>query len=254
MSISSSCWQSGKQAGTVSLGTHCVYLAANGPQRLIIRGRLQPAVIIETRLCSGLSEWVAISRLIAQRARIYSYDRAEDGRSEPSPNKQYTAKNRNLELATMLLLGNLSYYEIVGLDQNHVVSEEECEMIKTEEKRNILKAHIEESFMEESTIAVNDALPEGYSIIGNKPLSVIFANESVDFTKIHHHAVENSIGTGDARQRLAVRLKDMMQADEGLSMQSRFIYVEGKAQTHNLQYVTPKVIRAEVFWVLGLEG
>ncbi|GLA08677.1 hypothetical protein AnigIFM60653_010473 [Aspergillus niger] len=102
MSISLSCWQSGKQAGIVSLGTHCVYLAADGPQRLIIRGRLQPAVIIETRLCSGLSEWVAVSRLIAQRARVYSYDRAEDGRSEPSPNKQYSAKNRNLELATML--------------------------------------------------------------------------------------------------------------------------------------------------------
>ncbi|GKZ55708.1 hypothetical protein AnigIFM49718_000874 [Aspergillus niger] len=102
MSISLSCWQSGKQAGIVSLGTHCVYHAADGPQRLIIRGRLQPAVIIETRLCSGLSEWVAVSRLIAQRARVYSYDRAEDGRSEPSPNKQYSAKNRNLELATML--------------------------------------------------------------------------------------------------------------------------------------------------------
>lgn len=40
----------------------------------------------------------------------------------------------------------------------------------------------------------------------------------------------------------------------GLSRQSRFIYAEGKAQTHNLRYVTPEVIRAEVFWVLGLEG
>lgn len=61
MSISSSRWQSGKQTGLVSLGTHCVYLAADGPQRLIIEGRLQPAVIIEAGLCSGLSEWVAVS-------------------------------------------------------------------------------------------------------------------------------------------------------------------------------------------------
>ncbi|OJJ72264.1 hypothetical protein ASPBRDRAFT_675403 [Aspergillus brasiliensis CBS 101740] len=102
MPLTSSPWLSGQRAGFVSLGSHCLYLSADEPQRSIIQGRLQPAVIIEAGLGSGLSEWVAVSRLIAQRARVYSYDRAGYRRSEPSPNPQYTAINRNRELATLL--------------------------------------------------------------------------------------------------------------------------------------------------------
>ncbi|PYI10954.1 alpha/beta-hydrolase [Aspergillus sclerotiicarbonarius CBS 121057] len=286
---SSSLWQSGNHAGLVSLGSHSLYLAAAGPQRPITNGRLQPAVIIEAGLCSGIAEWVAVSRLIAQRARVYSYDRAGYGRSEPSPTPEYTAENREGELAQLLevagieppyvlvghsyggvlvreflrqhpdkvagmvvvdsartrtpmppdwftLLGDCSYYAIVGLDENHDVSEEEYKAIKDDEKRNLPTAQIEESYMEASTEVVNDALPEGCQALGDGRLSVIFANESVDFTKVYNYAVENTIGAEEARQRLA----------------SRFVYAEGKSRTHNIQYVTPEVIRDQVFWVLGL--
>ena len=113
--------------------------------------------------------------------------------------------------------------------------------------------------MEESTKEVNEAMPEGCLVLGDHRVSVIFANMSVDFRKIYDHAVENEIGTEDAQRQLAVRLEDMAQVDEagqrahlGLSRQSRFVYAEGKARTHNLQYVAPEVIRDEVFWVLGL--
>ncbi|GKZ27736.1 hypothetical protein AbraCBS73388_005467, partial [Aspergillus brasiliensis] len=183
------------------------------------------------------------------RARVYSYDRAGYRRSEPSPNPQYTAINRNRELATLLevaeieppLLGDSTYHEIVGLDQKHVVSEGEYEVIKTDEKRILPTAQIEESYMAESAKGVNDALPEGCCILGDKRLSVIFANESVDLTMIYHHAVENNLGTEEARQQLAVRLEDMEQVDEhgqrahlGLSRSSRFIYAEGKARRHTI--------------------
>ncbi|PWY70850.1 hypothetical protein BO94DRAFT_609145 [Aspergillus sclerotioniger CBS 115572] len=93
MSTPSTPWQSGTHAALVPLSTHSLYLSASGPNRpLTSTGNLQPAIIIEAGLCSGHSEWVAASRLISQRARVYSYDRVGYGRSEPSPH-EYTAEN-----------------------------------------------------------------------------------------------------------------------------------------------------------------
>ncbi|GKZ28437.1 hypothetical protein AbraIFM66950_007105 [Aspergillus brasiliensis] len=182
MPLTSSHWLSGQRAGLISLGSHCIYLSADEPERSISKGRLQPAVIIEAGLGSGLSKWVA-------------------GIEPPR-------------------LGDSTYYEVVGLDQNHAMLEEEYEVIKTDEKWNLPTAQIEESYMAERTKAINDALPEGCCILGDKRLSVIFANESW--------------------------LYDWW-------TWSWFIYAEGKARTYNLQYVTPGVIRDEIFWVLRLE-
>ncbi|OOF94078.1 hypothetical protein ASPCADRAFT_6835 [Aspergillus carbonarius ITEM 5010] len=305
-------WQSGTHAGLVSLGTHSLYLVGAGPPRPMTRtGHLQPAIIIEAGHCSGQAEWVAVSRSIAQRARVYRYDRAGYGRSEASP-VAYSAANRVRDLAQLLnvaeiappyvlvghsyggvlvrefvrqypelvagmvlvdsarsmmvlptgwesLLGEDSYYAVVGLDANHVMGEEEYQAIKEDERRNLPAARLEGALVEESTKEVNEAMPEGCLVLGDHRVSVIFANMSVDFRKIYDHAVENEIGTEDAQRQLAVRLEDMAQVDEagqrahlGLSRQSRFVYAEGKARTHNLQYVAPEVIRDEVFWVLGL--
>ncbi|RAL00759.1 alpha/beta fold hydrolase [Aspergillus ibericus CBS 121593] len=289
-------WHSGTHAALVARGNHSLYLTAAGPPRPMTNTHLQPAIIIEAGLCSGLTD----------------YDRAGYGLSEPSPAQNYTAENRIRELAQLLditgieppyvlvghsyggmlvreflrqypdqmagmvlvdsartrtklpsdtfdLLGESTYYGSVGLDENHVVSEEEYAAIKEDEKRNMSTAEIEESYMETSTQIVNDALPEGCPVLGDGRLSVIFATESVDFTKLYMYAVENNVGTEDARQRLAVRLQDMGRVDEygqrahlGLSRQSRFVYAEGMYRTHRLQYVTPEVIRDEVTWVLGL--
>lgn len=157
------------------------------------------------------------------------------------------------------LLGDFSYQGIVGLDENCVLSDEEYARVKQDEVKNSAMAGIEERFMEESTARVNDAMSVDFQALGDGLLSVIFANESVDFRKIYDFAVVHGLGTDEARNALAERLEDMGQIDEagqrahlGLSSQSRFVYAEGKATTHNLQYVAPEVIAMEVFWVLGL--
>ncbi|PWY83631.1 alpha/beta-hydrolase [Aspergillus heteromorphus CBS 117.55] len=307
-----STWDTGTSSGLISIGTHSLYLTAAGPCRETVSGRLQPAVIIEAGLGSGHLEWVAVSRLISERARVYTYDRAGYGRSQPSPVKELNAQNRVNELHQLLgmagidppyvlvghsyggtlvreflrqhredivgmvlvdaprtptplppgfgsLFGDSTYGAIVGLNENHVFSPEEYAAINEDEDRNSATAEIELSFIPESVELVNRALPEGFQAMGDDRLSVIFANETVDFGKIYGFAVEHGVGTQEAKDGLAVRLKNMEQGAErdqrmylGLSSQSRFVYARGKAMTHNMQYVAPEVIRDEVFWVLGL--
>ncbi|KAF8849135.1 hypothetical protein BDZ45DRAFT_697803 [Acephala macrosclerotiorum] len=61
----------------------------------------------------------------------------------------------------------------------------------------------------------------------------------------------------EAREALRKRLEDMVEVDKkgqrahlSLSSQSRFVYAEGHARTHNLQLVYPQLIAGEVRWVL----
>jgi pimeloyl-ACP methyl ester carboxylesterase len=306
-------WISGTHAGHVSIGDHRLYLSAAGPERRAVNAALQPAVIIEAGLGSGHSEWVAVQRLIAERARVYSYDRAGYGLSERSP-LEPTAENRIRELSRLLetagidppyvlvghsyggvlvreflrvhgkdkvvgmvivdsartrtpipedapsLIGESSYHSIVGLDDNYAVSPEEYDTIKRDEVNNSPTAEIENMLLSGSIDRVNTAMPVDYQALGNGRLSVIFANESTDFRKIYEFAVAHGYGTEDARRRLAECLEDMEQVDErgqrvhlSLSSRSRFVYAEGKARTHNLQYVAPELIAEEVFWVVGVE-
>ncbi|KAJ5591942.1 alpha/beta-hydrolase [Penicillium hispanicum] len=90
MSIPSA-WISGEQLGRASIGTHSLFLTTAGPKRQIVNGRLQPAVIIEAGLCSSHLEWAAVARMLADYVRVYSYDRAGYGLSEPGPTQEYTA-------------------------------------------------------------------------------------------------------------------------------------------------------------------
>lgn len=311
---SSPSWNSGVHSGPVCLGAHSLFLTAAGPERQVLNGCLQPVVIIEAGLGSSHVEWVTVARMIAERARVYSYDRAGYGLSQPSPTQEYTAQNRIQELSKLLeiagieppyvlvghsyggvlvrefvrqhreqvagmvivdsprsrtplpydwftLVGNSTYHAIVGLDDNYAMSVEEYETIKRDEKRNLPTAKIEESYIARSEDEVNEALPEDCQALGDARLSVVFASESVDFTKVYNYGVEHGFGTEEARQRLAVWLKTMEQVEEpvqranlGLSRHSRFVHAEGKARTHNLQYVAPELIRNEVFWVLGLNN
>ncbi|KAJ5584924.1 uncharacterized protein N7459_004724 [Penicillium hispanicum] len=101
MTDASLSWDHGTRSGLCSIGTHRLFLSAAGPSRQVINGSLQPAVIIEAGLGSGQREWVAVQRHIAQKARVYSYDRAGYGRSEDSP-RPLTAENRVQELSSLL--------------------------------------------------------------------------------------------------------------------------------------------------------
>ena len=312
MAESLNSWAVGPRSGMVPIGEYSLYLSASGPTRQNVNGSLQPAVIIEAGLCSGQSEWVAVQRLIAQKARVYAYDRAGYGRSDPSPHP-LTAENRMSDLKSLLdaaeipppyvlighsyggvlvreflrqhgsqlvagmvivdsskartplpegwftLIGDSSYHAIVGLDENQVLSLEEYQATKHDEERNGPTAQLEEACIFESTAKVNEFIGEGDQVLGDKALSVVFANESHDFRKVYEFGVKHGYGTKEAQDLLGQRLEEMEMVDEegqrahlSMSSRSRFVYAEGNARTHNLQFVAPEVIRDEVFWVLGI--
>lgn len=299
----------------VSIGEHSLFLVAAGCERGLTRNdRAQPAVIIEAGLGSSHNEWAAVIRILAKRARVYAYDRAGYGLSQPSATQEYSAEARVNDLSKLLevteiqppyvfvghsyggilakeflrrfrhekdivglvmvdcpwarnplphdwatLLGESTYNSIVGLDANHAVSVDEYEAIKKDEKLNAPTALIEEQYVEQCSEDVNNALPKDHSVLGDSPLSVIFAGESTDFAKVYNRGVKHGYGTDKAKQHLAAWLRNMEQTEESdqrvnllLSGNSRFVYAEGKAKTHNLQYVAPELISREVFWVLGL--
>jgi len=155
------------------------------------------------------------------------------------------------------LLGDHTYFEVVGLEQNRCVTDEEWQQIKKDDTENQPAAAIEESYMEDSTRAVNQAV-NGKQLLGAGPLSIIFANESVDFQKVYDYSVKNGTGTSSAREAMRKRLEDMEEIDEtgqrahlGLSSQRRFVYAEGIARTHNVHFVQPQLIVDEVRWVLS---
>lgn len=88
-------------------------------------------------------------------------------------------------------------------------------------------------------------------------MSVIFANESVDFQKIYDWSVAQGNGTAAAREAMATRLEDMAEVEErgqrahlSLSSASRFAYAVGDARTHNMSYSHPQLIVEEVKWIL----
>ncbi|GKZ24240.1 hypothetical protein AbraIFM66951_002301 [Aspergillus brasiliensis] len=314
--MSPSPWLSGTHSGHITIDGNHIFLSASGPERQTINNNnnntLQPAVIIEGGLGSSHSEWVVVQRLIAERARVYTYDRAGYGLSDVSP-REPTAQNRVYELSRVLeeaeieppyvlvgqsyggvlireflrvhtkskvvgmvivdswrepnplprgwfsLLGGVGFDAVLGLDVNHEFSEEEYQRVKEDEVRNEAMFSVEEGFVAKSMEEVNAGLPVGVQALGDGRLSVVFGNRSVDFRKVLEFGTANGYGTQEVRESLAKRLETMEGVDEesqrthlSLSRQSRFVYARGKAQTHNVHYVAPELIRDEVFWVLGL--
>ncbi|GCB19786.1 uncharacterized protein YqjL [Aspergillus awamori] len=305
-------WLSGTHSGHVSVDGIHIFLSASGPARQTINNTLQPAVIIEAGLGSSHSEWVVVQRLIAERARVYTYDRAGYGLSGMSL-REPTAQNRVYELSRTLevagieppyvlvgqsyggvlireflrvhtkskvagmvivdswrepnplpsgwfsLMGGVELDVVLGLDLDHAFSAEEYQRVKEDEKRNEAMFGVEEGFVARSMEMVNDGLPVGFQAMGDGRLSVVFGNRSMDFRKVLEFGVANGYGTEEVRESLAKRFETMERVDEesqrdhlGLSSQSRFVYAQGKAMTHNVHYVAPELICDEVFWVLGL--
>lgn len=75
-------WNIGEREGLVDIGTHKLWLRANGPPR---HGN-SPAVIIIQGLASSSTGWAAVQRLLSTSNRVYSYERSGYGKSEQSPN------------------------------------------------------------------------------------------------------------------------------------------------------------------------
>lgn len=307
-------WNCGDKSGLISIGTHSLFLTAAGINRKTLNnGSLQPAILIEAGLGSSHKEWVAVIQRIALRSRVYAYDRAGYGSSQPSPTLNYTAETRVHELFMMLqvanieppfilighsyggvlvrefflqypqmvagiilvdspwarrplptdwtiLLGTSTYSSVVGLDENHVLSDEEYKAIRSDEEFNTPTATIEEQYIELSTQRVNKFLSKPFPIMGNIPLSVIFAGESADFRKVYNYGVKHGLGRERAQRDLAGWLEEMECVEESdqkilltLSGNGRFNCAMGEAKTHNLQYVKPELICKEVFWMLGLD-
>jgi hypothetical protein len=128
--------------------------------------------------------------------------------------------------------------------------------MKRDDEGNEVTIQAEEKCLKESTERVNEKV-RGKQVLGDGRLSVIFGNESVDFTKVYEWGVKHGNWTPEAREALRKRLEDMGDIDEkgqrenlSLSSESRFIYAEGIARTHNIQAVQPELIAKEVKWVI----
>ena len=89
--------QAATKEGHVSIGTHSLFLTAAGPSQT----PSQPAVVIEAGHGDHSDSWKAGMRAISTFARVYSYDRAGYGQSEPSP-VPGTARNSASELSALL--------------------------------------------------------------------------------------------------------------------------------------------------------
>jgi pimeloyl-ACP methyl ester carboxylesterase len=111
------------------------------------------------------------------------------------------------------LLGDSTYQEVVGLDKNHCLTDEEYAQLQKEETSNQPTVVLEEAEMPESTNSVNQRI-SGKQLLGDGRLSVIFANESVDFRKVYEWGVKHGNGTEAAREALRKRLEYMGEIDE----------------------------------------
>jgi hypothetical protein len=127
--------------------------------------------------------------------------------------------------------------------------------LKKDDDGNEQTVQLEEACMKESKDSVNRKFG-GKQLLGDGRLRVIFANESVDLRKIYKWGIESGNGTPEARENLRKRLEEMAEVDEARqrarlssSSQHRFVYAEGHARTHNIQFIQPQLITNEVRWV-----
>jgi pimeloyl-ACP methyl ester carboxylesterase len=102
--------QAANKQGLVSIGTHSPFLTTSGPPRT----PSQPVIIVEAGLSDCSVSWKAVVREISPFARIYCYDRAGYGQSEPSP-AAGTATDIAAELSALLIAAGLEGpYVMVG--------------------------------------------------------------------------------------------------------------------------------------------
>ncbi|CZR63298.1 uncharacterized protein PAC_13195 [Phialocephala subalpina] len=257
--------------GLVLIDQRSIFMCAAGTRA----SSAQPAIIIETGSSGTSSGWIAVQRLLSAFSLAVSYDRAGYGKSKtpgesPTASQPLTATKRCEELTKLLecdradkfpdgwptLLADASYFDVVGLEKNRVLSYEEWAELKKNDEGNEPTVALEEASMKASTDKVNEKVA-GKQAFGDGRLSVIFANESVEMRKGYDWGVEHGNSTAEAREALRKRLEDMAEVDEkgqrahlSMSSHSKFVYAEGDARTQSVQVVNPQLIVDEVRWVL----
>lgn len=157
------------------------------------------------------------------------------------------------------LLGDADYFNVVGVKANKALSDEEWEAMVREDAKNDDITAWEFRLNEEGREMLNPRL-ECRRALGDARLSVVFCDMSRDFRRVYEWGVEHGNGTEEAREALRKRLEDMAEVNERdmrenltLSSRSRFVKMEGKAATHNVQVVAPELVVKEVAWVLGVD-
>jgi len=157
------------------------------------------------------------------------------------------------------LLGDAKYQDVAGLSQSRVLTDEQWEQVQLDDVANEPTADEELKVMKESMDSLNAEIGEK-QLLGDGRLSIMFNNEAIDFRKIYEWGVEHGNGTEEAREELRKYLETMSEEDEKgqrahltLSSQGKFVYSEGIARTHNIQFVKPEAVAEQVRWVLGLE-
>jgi pimeloyl-ACP methyl ester carboxylesterase len=115
-------WETETASSLVRLSAHSIFLKAAGPPR---PNPQTPVVLVEAGLGHSSVHWAAVTRLISSFARVYSYDRAGYGKSEPSPVVPRTAENLALELAeTLRVAGVKPPYVVVAHSYGGVIARE----------------------------------------------------------------------------------------------------------------------------------
>ncbi|TVY44506.1 Uncharacterized protein LCER1_G009438 [Lachnellula cervina] len=113
-------WNIGQISGSVSIGSHKLWLSVRGPDR----NAGQPLVIIIPGLTSSTAGWAAVQRGLSPFTRVLQYERSGYGRSDCSPEKP-TATTIAKELDLLLRKANLlPPYVIVAHSWGGILSRE----------------------------------------------------------------------------------------------------------------------------------
>jgi pimeloyl-ACP methyl ester carboxylesterase len=90
-------WNTAETSGQVLIGGRKLFLKAAGPPRTAG----EPVIVVEAGLGDSSSGWAAVQPLVAKYARIFTYDRAGYGRSDPAPDPR-TAEAVAKDLSALL--------------------------------------------------------------------------------------------------------------------------------------------------------
>lgn len=95
------------------------------------------------------------------------------------------------------------------MEKNRILSDEEWGEVKRDGEGCGEAVEEEEKCMVESAMSINERV-KGKQLLGDGRLSVVFCDESVDFSKVLEWGVKNGNGSEEAREALRVRLEDMV--------------------------------------------
>ncbi|KAK5118568.1 hypothetical protein LTR85_008033 [Meristemomyces frigidus] len=111
------------------------------------------------------------------------------------------------------LLGDSTYEEIVGLNANHILTDQEYHAMQSDGGWNSGIATKEADLQYDSSKALKARLDARPGLLNGR-LSVLFCEESTDFPKVYEYGLKHGNGIEEAREALRKRLEDMSKDDE----------------------------------------